>query len=130
MVILNVEESALIIRNAVRDIPNTFHENCDKISKLERERLDLIHMAEMCDLNVVEGFKLYKEIQRVSKERRKLKDENEQLQHLVPILKKWRNRLSQLDHAVGDVRKAKSNIETRQYRCRVRKDLEKKINGC
>lgn len=125
----DIENIAVTIRNAVRDIPNQFHKNNEMINKLERERSDLLHYAELVDLNASEGYQLYKEIQDVEKKRRVLKDENEQLQHLAPIVRKWRDRLKQLDHAVGDIRKVKDKKENRLYRCRVRKDLENKING-
>lgn len=123
------EEIAVTIRDAIRDLPNRFHSNEADIAKLERERSDLLHMAELVDLNAFEGFQLYKEIQKVERARRKLKDENEHLKHLVPFLTKWRDRLKQLDQIVGDIRKTKSQLENRSYRCRVRKDLEEKING-
>lgn len=125
----DIENIAVTIRNAVRDIPNQFHKNNEMINKLERERSDLLHYAELVDLNASEGYQLYKDIQDVEKKRRVLKDENEQLQHLAPIVRKWRDRLKQLDHAVGDIRKVKNKKENRLYRCRVRKDLENKING-
>lgn len=125
----DMEHVAATIRNAVRDFPVKYHKNKEKIAQLERERIDLLHFAELVDLNASEGFRLYKEIQDVEQERRILKDENEQLKHIEPILRKWRDWLGQLDQAVKGIYNEKKKIENRSYRCRVRKDLEDRING-
>src|SRR5699024_116405 len=126
---LDYEEIITTIRDAVRDVPKEYRLNCEAISDLEKERIDLLHYAELVDLNAVEGFHLYKDIQRVEQERRKIKDENDQLRHINNIVSKWRDWLGPLDYAVGNVRKAKQHLEDRSYRCRVRKDLEGRING-
>lgn len=119
---------AITIRDAIRDLPNRFQANNEKINNLERERSDLLHYAELVNLNAAKGFEYYKDVQKVEQKRRKLKDENEQLRHIVPILSKWRDRLKQLDNAVGDIKKSKVHLDKRSYKCRVRKDLENKIN--
>lgn len=126
---MDIEQTAIMIRDAIRDMPKHFEMNVERIRTLESEQVDLLHLAELVDLNASEGFKVYKEIQRVQRDRRTLKDENEQLKHLYPALKGMKNQLSQFDKAVGEIRKSKSHLKKRRYRCRTRKDLENVING-
>ncbi|WP_205634394.1 hypothetical protein, partial [Oceanobacillus sp. E9] len=61
--------------------------------------------------------------------RRVLKDQNEELKHVVPVLKSMNGKLKDLDTAVGGVRKSKEGLKVRMYRCRRRNDLEMVING-
>lgn len=125
----DIEKTTVLIRNTIRDFPNRYHENNKRIKEIEEETMDLLHLIELTTFNAAEGYKIAKRIKEIRQERRRLKDENEQLKHIEPILTKWRDRLQQLDKVVGDIRKAKMNKVNRSYRCRVRKDLQSKING-
>lgn len=107
---MDILNTAITIRDSVRDIPKQYKYNCERIKQLENEQTDLLHLLEL------------------RQERRKIKDENEQLKHLEPILSKWQCKLSKLDGAIGAIRKAEANKTNRKYYCRVRKDLEPKIN--
>lgn len=126
---MDVEEISITIRDAIRDLPKRYESNENDIKNLESEINDLMHLMELVDLNARDGFKAYKELQRVQQERRKIKDENEELKHLYPALKGLRDRVGQFDNAVGGIRKTRSYLEKRKYRCRIRKDLENRING-
>lgn len=83
----DVEQTAITIRDAIKHLPERYENNQKEINQLEKERTDLLHMAELVDLNAVDGFRLYKEIQRVERDRRERKDENELLKNLYPTLK-------------------------------------------
>ncbi|MDO6451743.1 hypothetical protein [Oceanobacillus profundus] len=126
---MDIEQTAVIIRDAIRDIPKRYSQNLDDIKRLEKERIDLLHLIELVDLNARDGFKVYKELQKVQRERRKLKDENEELKHLVPDLTNMKNKVDKFNQSIGAIRKTKTNREGRSYRCRARKDLENIING-
>lgn len=126
---MDVEQIAVDVRNTVQDIPKIYKANNDRLNKLQGEITDLTHLIELVDLNAVEGFKIYKQLQKVLQERRKLKDENELLKHLGPVFSEWGNKIGNLNDAIGNIRNQKKTLEARSYQCRIRKDLENKING-
>lgn len=125
----DIEQIIITIRDAIRDIPKRYSDNLEHITKLEKEENDLLHYIELVNLNAVEGFKAYKELQKVRKERRVYKDENELLKHVQPVLSNMKGQLRLLDNAIGNVRQTEKHLENRIYRVRVRKDLDKVING-
>ncbi|MDM8100957.1 hypothetical protein [Oceanobacillus oncorhynchi] len=126
---MDIEQIAVDVRNTVQDIPKIYKANNERLSKLQGEITDLTHLIELVDLNAVEGFKVYKQLQGVLQERRKLKDENELLKHLGPVFSDWGNKIGSLNSAIGDIRNQKKSLGARLYQCRVRKDLENQING-
>ncbi len=126
---VDVEQIAVLIRDSVRDLPTRYSENKKRIRRLDEETSDLMHLVELTRFNAFEGFKIAQQLQVVRQERRKLKDENEVLKHLAPYLQSQKNKLGQLDKAIGEIRNTKSRLPVRKYNCKVRKDLEQKING-
>ena len=125
---MDVEETAKIILEAIRKLPKEYEDNLKKLDRIEREITDINHYMELVDLNASEGFQAYKDKQRALRERRKLKDDNDELRVLYPFLKSLRDRQSVVEKAVQEVRKVKNVRKHRSYRCRVRKDLEPIIN--
>lgn len=124
----NIERTAVFIRDCIRDIPERHKANFDRVGQLDEEMQDLAHLMEFADLNASEGYKAYKEMQRNRRERRKLKDENALLEPLANTVKKFKQQLSELDKVIGDIRKEQNFQATRSYKCRVRKDLQIKID--
>jgi len=125
---MEIEQTTILIRDAIRDIPKQYNANAERIRELEKERIDLLHLIEFVDLNAREGYKVYKELQSLQKERRKMKDENELLKHVIQSFSNMKGQIKHLDKAIGDIRNEKINLDKRSYRCRSRKDLEKIIN--
>lgn len=126
---MDVEQTAINIRDAIQDVPKRYADNLDKIERYEKELLDIQHQLELTKFNAYEGYKIAKEQQKILKERRELKDENELLKHLQPILSGMKNKVKGFNEVIGEIRQSKANLEKRSYRCRVRKDLQSKING-
>lgn len=120
----NIEDTATNIRNAIRDIPTRYKQNEELIRKLDQETQDLLHFIELKNLNAMEGYKAYKDLQRVRKERRAIKNENELLAPIVDTLTGMKNKLSELDSGIGKIRKVKLSQSQRQYSFRVRHDLD------
>ncbi|KNE22458.1 hypothetical protein [Virgibacillus pantothenticus] len=125
---MDILNTAITIRDSIRDIPKIYKSNLAQIKELEGEELDLLHQIELTRFNARDGYKIAKRIQEIRQERRRLKNENSQLKHLEIIVSKWQDKLPKLDESIGNIRKEKGNITTRKYHCRVRKDLETKIN--
>lgn len=120
----DIEDTATFIRNAIRDIPSRYKQNEEMLRKLDQETQDLLHFIELKNLNAMEGYKAYKDLQRVRKERREIKNENELLAPIVDTLHGMKNKLSDLDHGIGKIRKVKTSQSQRRYSFRIRQDLD------
>lgn len=126
---MDVEQTAVIIRDAIRDIPKQFDDNKTRITEIENEIMDVEHYLEFCRFNAFEGWEYANQIKELRIERRKLKDENDELRHVVGLMQEMKKKAVQFDNAIGNIRKSKGNRIKRSYRCRVRLDLQNKING-
>ena len=58
-----------------------------QISKVDKEREDILHYIELGKYNAVEGWKLLSLLREVSKERRKIKDEEEYISKVTNNIK-------------------------------------------
>ncbi len=125
----DIEQTIITIRNAIRDLPQRYSDNLEHITKLEKEENDILHYIELVNFNAYEGYKASDDLQKVRKQRRIYKDENELLKHIQPVLTNMKSQIRHLDDALGNVRHSKRNMENRSYKVRVRKDLDKAING-
>ena len=123
----DIEQTITLIRDSIRDLPERYEENHDEIGKLDQEQQDLLHLAEFKDLDVRRGFRVYKELQKVRKRRRELKNENELIAPVVDILKGYGKRLDELNRAIGTIRNKKKLQKDRHYTFKVRKDLGETI---
>ncbi|SFL39457.1 hypothetical protein SAMN04487943_101331 [Gracilibacillus orientalis] len=123
----DVEQTASIINNAIRDLPDTFNKNKNEVSQLENEIQDLLHVIEFSSFNAHEGWKLSKQLKKARTKRRTLKNENEQIEPLLSFCKKTRNYLGELDDVIQDIHQVKKNQKNRTYRCRVLEDLQNKF---
>ncbi len=124
----DIEKTAVVIRDAIRDIPTKHKENFDMVNQLDKETQDLLHLMEFYDLNASEGFKAYKELQRIRRTRRNLKKENELLEPIANTLKKFKSNLTELDKVIGDIRKVQNSHKARTYKAKVRTDLQEKFD--
>lgn len=123
----NIERTAVFIRDCIRDIPERHKQNKDELEQIRKEELDLLHLIELTNMNASEGFKAYKELQKVLQRRRKLKDENELLTPLAETIRKFKGNLAELDKIIGDIRRIEASQGNRMYKCRVRTDLQDKF---
>lgn len=123
----DVEQTATLIKNAIRDLPDTFNKNKHEINQLENEIQDLLHVIEFTKFNAHEGWKLSKQLKEARAKRRTLKNENERIEPLLQFCKKTRNYLGELENVVQNIQQVKQRQETRTYRCRVREDLQNKF---
>lgn len=116
------------LRDTIRDIPDIYKGNREELDKLEGETQDLLHLIEFNNLNASEGFKVYKELQKVRRRRRELKNQNELIEPLYKTLQSMKNKnLKSLNDGIGDVRRIIERQSNRKYSCRIRKDLQFKF---
>lgn len=127
---MDIEQTAILIRDAIRDLPKQYNRNYEEIGKLDEEQQDILHYIELGKrLGTVQSHDPYMQIRKLRIKRRKLKNENEQLEGLVSILKKFAPYLNDLNRTIGDIRRTKDIQANRQYKCRVRDDLQEKMTS-
>lgn len=124
----DLEDTAVFVRNAIRDIPNRYKQNEIDIKKLDLETQDLLHIVELGKIDAILRQKLYEDLRKVRQARRILKDENELLAPIIDILISLKNKIPEFDNGIGKIRKAKLTQSQRKYSFRVRHDLDKILN--
>lgn len=124
----SIEENFILFRDMVREFPDRYHQNNKDIERLQQEQQDLLHVLELVPLNAYQGWKVAEQLKVIRIQRRELKDQNQLLEPLVSLLKKYRSDLAHMDKALGEVRKRERLQDVRGYRCRVREDLQESLD--
>lgn len=108
----------------IADIDKRYNENHEIISRTDKETQDLLHEIEFAKFNGVQGYWLAKKLQEVRQDRRKAKNENEQLWYLYkdvfgnnPAFK------NALTNAHRNIKRKEQEQDERSYTPRVRDDL-------
>lgn len=105
------------IRN-VKAMVKRYDANITRLSELEDQMQDVMHFMEMSkSKNVPEGYKLYKKLTDIRKERRACKNE---MDLLKPVYEMFHGTklLDQLAHVQGECGKVKKSIDGRAYTVR------------
>lgn len=126
--LLKFEQDLKSVRDFIQNLPKEIQHLEEEVKKLSNERQDLLHYAELCSFNACDGYKIAKEIQVVSRNRREAKDKLEVMQGAWSKLNGKLGNTNVLNEAIGDVRKILQNKQNRYYKPRVRVDLESRIN--
>lgn len=121
-------ESTVTIRNNIKSVIDTYENNYTRIGELDLLQEDLLHEIEWSCCNVVDGFKLYKELQEVRRERRDRKNENDSLKPLYDLLEPKKKMLEQLNQCIGECRKNDEAISRRSYIPRIKTEIKEKVN--
>lgn len=121
---MDIEGVVKMIRNAFVEYPREYERLREQEKRLDMETQDLLHLIEFTNLNASEGFKAYKDLQRVRNERRKVKDMLQQLQPLVSLVKQPKPNEKNINNCLTEVRKIVYQQNDRTYNMRVRKDLQ------
>lgn len=108
----NYEETE---RNLDRDLKNK-----------ELERDDILHEIELSKLNAIEIMSTYKELEKILKERRILKDKISFINTLKPYVKKFVEKgiCAETEIVVKNINTLKNNNEAREYTPRILKNLK------
>lgn len=128
--LLKFEQELKSVRDFIQNLPKEIEYLEKELIKCDNERQDLLHYVELGKFNAYEGYKIAKDLQLVSRKRRKIKDELDVMQTAWSKLNGKLGNLNILNEAIGDVRKTLKQKENRYYKPRIRIDLEKKINKC
>ena len=103
---------------AVREMLSRYESNKDRLVELENEMQDILHYIELSgDKDIQAGFRLYKKLATVRRERRDCKNELDLLQSVYDAFHDTRL-LSQLTDVLGKIRNSQQFVETRCYSVR------------
>lgn len=122
---LHPEETFKHFCCSVRELLSRYEQNSSRLSELDQQMQDLLHYIELSgDKNANAGYKLYKQIAIVRRERRACKNEMDLLQ---PVYDAFQDDvlLNKLYDIQAKCRNAKRQIDNRAYTVRtdVLKDL-------
>ncbi len=119
-------EIAETIAGFFREVKSTYELNYDAVSKHDQEIGDLRHYIEFFEHDDATKMQIYQDLESAFRQRRKVKDENETMQVLYALFEKKEAQkfLNDLSNVLGQVRSAVKKQEKRQYRPRIRKDLD------
>ena len=100
----------------LRDVVSRYEEN-DRIRvECENKSNDLLHYIELHgDMNASEGYKAYKKLAEVRRERRCCKNENELLTPLYTFIQQNTKAINELATVLGRCRNIKEIIDKRTY---------------
>ena len=126
-------ENANEVLELLRDIENFFknyeetERNLDRdLKNKELERDDILHEIELSKLNAIEIMSTYKELEKILKERRILKDKISFINTLKPYVKKFVEKgiCAETEIVVKNINTLKNNNEAREYTPRILKNLK------
>lgn len=121
---MTAEQFANEILSLFAEIRTTYDANFDRIKTIELALEDMAHAIEFDDrIDVLTGYRYTKQIQELRRERRSLKEANEQLGHLYHMLVKEPVIESHFTKAAAAIKKSKTAAEGRRYMPRVLTDL-------
>lgn len=121
---MDVEQSLLAVREVYVNSMKRCKSNEEELKKIDEEIQDLLHVIELSNFNARDGYKLAKELQKARKERRRIKDEIELLAPLKELIFNQKPSEKSIGKVLGDIRNIKVKHQNRNYRFRVRSDLE------
>ena len=109
-----------------KNIDNTEKNLKANLVNIEGQQEDLLHEIELSKLNAIEIMNIYKQLENVRKERRKIKDKLE----LINTLKSYTNKFiekgicGETKDVIKNIETLRNNQENRQYTPRILKDLK------
>lgn len=103
----------------LKEVKGIYEENEIIRRESDDKILDLLHYAELHEnLNASAGFRVYKQIADVRRERRRCKNENELLQPLLEFVKSNPKLLNDISALLGKLRGTRRRIDQRAYTAR------------
>lgn len=101
------------------EVVSRYEGNIRVIADCDRKSNDLLHFIELReDMNAAEGYKAYRKLTDVRRERRVCKNENELLNAVYTFIQQNPRFVSELNSVTGKTRAAKDSIERKIYSAR------------
>ena len=109
------EETIRKFCSDIREMVTRYEGNKQRLIEIEGEHQDLLHYIEISPFKkVTDGYKLYRKLAELRRERRALKNENDLLQPLYDTFRQP-DMLNRLSKVQGDVTKVHEAIDCRVY---------------
>lgn len=115
------------VREVYVNFPKQLEISKEELKTVESEIQDILHIIELTTFDACKGFKWAKEIQRLRKARRELKDRIEMLEPIKELIAFQKPTEKNIGKIIGDVRNIETNHNTRGYRMRVRTELQEMV---
>lgn len=116
---LHPEENIRTFVAFATDVISRYNFNKTMITEYEDQLQDILHFIELSDnLNAKEGYKKYKQITDIRRERRKCKLENELLEQAYQFFNANKSMLDQLRRIQGGCRRDKDTLSNLRYTIR------------
>lgn len=112
-----------IINKAIINAPKEYQYTYEMIGKKDLETIDYLHQLEINNMTDKEKRKWYKEFKKCRKDRRSLKNEQEELTEIKKLVEVPKLQNS-IQTAICNLRRIKENRENPVYKPRAIKDLE------
>lgn len=112
------------VREVYAEFPKRLDSAQEELKKVDSEIQDILHVIELTSFDACKGFKWAKELQKLRKERRRLKDEIESLEPIKELISYQKPSEKNINKVLGDVRKIETRHKNRGYSMRVRHDLQ------
>ena len=98
------------------DVVTRYESNQQMITDCDRKSSDLLHLIELKDnMNASEGYKTYRKLASVRRERRICKNENELLSAIYAYIQQNPRLVNDLASILGKTRSAKASIDQKIY---------------
>lgn len=121
------EETIRSFVSSIKDMMSRYDGNKNRIAEIEKELVDVEHYIEISsNKTVTAGYKLYRQLADLRRERRACKNENELLQAIFACFN-TSDILNRLTKVQGECAKAKESIDERTYQVRT-KILDEYLN--
>ncbi|MBR3739482.1 MAG: hypothetical protein IKN04_03370 [Clostridia bacterium] len=116
---LHPEDSIRTFVAFATEVLSRYNFNKTMITECDDKQQDILHFIELSDnLNAKEGYKKYKQLADIRRERRKCKLENELLEQVFQFFNTNKAMLDQLKRIQGTCRKEKDNLSNLRYNIR------------
>lgn len=120
-------EALKSVKDVYIDYPKRYELSQEQLKKVDSEIQDIVHIIELTNFNASEGYKWAKELQRLRRIRRGLKNELETLEKIKEFLTFQRPTEKNISRVLGDLRNIENKQKIRSYRMRIREDLQNLI---
>jgi hypothetical protein len=121
------EQHLQSVREIFINCPKKYDLCKEQLKKVDQEILDLLHVLEFTNFNAYQGYKLAKEIQNARNQRRILKNELEFLDEIISFNRYQKPSEKNISQSLGRIRELDKVQKNRNYRMRVREDLQELI---
>lgn len=103
-----------------RDVKARYENDLILLDQYNAEQNDMLHYIELLDLNAANGYRAYKRLSEIRRERRNCKEEIEILEPLYVFFGKSNATFDELQKVLGECRRTSAAIENRVYTARTK----------